>query len=60
MSNHRNMLQRLERGFRAAAAHNRQHVSLPQFDVFLSKEIGDHHSLAIPSSDGGFGIDALM
>ena len=60
MSNHHTMLQRLERGFRATAAHDRRHIALAQFDVFLSEQIGDEHSLAIPLSDGGSGIDALV
>ncbi len=60
MSKHHTMLQRLERGFRATAAHDRCHVALPQFDVFLSEQSGDEHSLAIPLSDGDAGIDALV
>ena len=60
MTHDRHMLLRLERGFRATAAHDRQHVGLAQFDVFLSAQSGDDHSLAIPSSDGSAGIDALV
>jgi ribosomal protein S18 acetylase RimI-like enzyme len=59
MSNDRTMLQRLERGFRATAAQDRQRVALAQFDVFLSQQSGDHLSLAIPLADGGDSIDAL-
>jgi ribosomal protein S18 acetylase RimI-like enzyme len=60
MSKDRTMLQRLERGFRATAAQDRQRIALAQFDVFLSAQIGDQHSLAIPLSDGSAGIDALV
>jgi ribosomal protein S18 acetylase RimI-like enzyme len=60
MSKHNIMLQRLERGFRATAAHDRRHISIPQFDVFLSQQSGDHHSLAIPMADAASGIDALL
>jgi ribosomal protein S18 acetylase RimI-like enzyme len=54
------ILQRLERGFRATAAQDRRRIGLPQFDVFLSAQSGDQHSFAIPLSDGGAGIDALV
>jgi ribosomal protein S18 acetylase RimI-like enzyme len=60
VSGRRNMLKRLERGFRATAAQDRQRIGLAQFDVFLSAQSGGHHSLAIPLSDGGEGIDALV
>ena len=60
MSHDRAMLLRLGRGFRATAAQDRQHIALAQFDVFLSEQSGDHHSLAIPISDEGGGIEALV
>ena len=60
MSKHRNMLQRLERGCRATASQDRQRIALAQFDVFISTQSGDQHSLAIPLSDGSDGIDALV
>lgn len=53
-------LRRLERGFRATAAQDRRHIALDQFDVFVSEQSGDEHSLAIPRLDGGAGIDALL
>ena len=60
MTHDRHMLLRLERAFRITAAHDRRHVALAKFDVFLSAQSGDHHSLAIPQSDARGGVDALV
>lgn len=53
-------LRRLELGFRATAAQDRQKIPLERFDVFLSEQSGDQHSFAIPRLDGGAGLDALL
>ncbi len=54
------LLKQLERGFKANAAADRQHVALQQFDVFLSAQDDEHLSFSIPHSLGRAGIDEMI